>query len=263
MTELIEKQHYLATTKGQIYVKEWQPASTTGTLAPIVLFHDSLGCVALWRDFPKHLAIATQRRIIAYDRLGYGKSDAFSGQLDNQFVFVESQGIFRELYEGLALDQFIALGHSVGGGMAASCAAVYPETCLGLVTVAAQAMVEDKTVAGVNKAKAHFSVPEQFARLEKFHGSKARWVLDAWTETWLSVQFRDWSLSRVLSQISCPVLAIHGEQDEYGTRRHPELITEQVVGKATLALIPDCGHVPHREQPAFFMDWLIPFLEML
>lgn len=57
-------------------------------------------------------------------------------------------------------------------------------------------------------------------RLARYHGNKARWVVDAWTETWLSPDFADWSLTEKLQQVLCPTLVIHGTEDEYGSIRH-------------------------------------------
>jgi len=85
--------------------------------APIILLHDSLGCVELWRDFPENLARATQRSVIAYDRLGFGKSTPQPGTLPPDFVLTEAHGAFAQVWTQLALDDFIVLGHSVGGGM--------------------------------------------------------------------------------------------------------------------------------------------------
>src|SRR5690606_4322247 len=94
-----------------------------------------------------------------------------------------------------------------------------------------------------------FEQPEQFARLEKWHGSKARWVLDAWTETWLSAEFASWTLDRELPLVRCPVLVIHGDQDEYGSIHFPEYIRDHVGGPAEMQILGGCGHVPHRERP--------------
>src|SRR5487761_2166923 len=42
----------------------------------LVLLHEGLGCVALWRDFPQKLAAATGYGVFAWSRAGYGSSDA-------------------------------------------------------------------------------------------------------------------------------------------------------------------------------------------
>jgi pimeloyl-ACP methyl ester carboxylesterase len=133
--------------------------------------------------------------------------------------------------------------------MAAATAAARPDLCEAVVTVAAQAFVEDRTIAGIEAAKAAFAAPEQFSRLTRYHGENARWVLDAWTETWLSSAFAGWRLDDDLRALRCPLLAIHGDADEYGSAAHPERISALAGGGGAMAMIENCGHVPHREHP--------------
>jgi len=234
-------EQWIDTTAGRLHVRQW-----SGAGVPIVLFHDSLGSVALWREFPEALARATGRAVIAYDRLGLGRSDPHPGRLDFDFVASEAQGAFRDLRAQLGFHRFVAFGHSVGGGMAVACAAAYPESCEALITESAQAFVEDRTIEGILAAKAVFARPGQLERLQRHHGDKAAWVLHAWIDTWLAPEFADWNLDALLRQVRCPTLVIHGDQDEYGSGRHPRRIAEHVKGEATLELLP-CGHVPHRE----------------
>jgi len=229
--------------------------------APILLLHDSLGCVELWRDFPEQLARATQRSVIAYDRLGFGKSAPHPGALSPTFVRAQAHGNFAQVLTQLGVDDFIVLGHSVGGGMGIAIAAAYPERCRALVTVAAQAFVEERTRAGIRAARRTFAAPGHMQRLEKYHGDKACWVLDAWVNTWLSPAFADWNLDQPLARVACPILAIHGLDDEYGSVAHPQRIAAQAGAAVTLECIPACGHLPHREQTAVTLAAIAHFLE--
>ena len=232
---------WIDTAAGRVFARQWDGAGV-----PIVLFHDSLGSVELWRDFPERLARTTGRAVIAYDRLGFGRSDPHPATLEVDFVASEARGTFRDVREQLGFDRFVAFGHSVGGGMAVGCAAAYPEACEALVTESAQAFVEDRTIEGILAAKDVFAQPGQIERLQRHHGDKADWVLHAWIDTWLAPGFADWNLDASLRQVRCPVLALHGDHDEFGSARHPERIAANVPGGATVALLP-CGHVPHRE----------------
>lgn len=248
---------HIATPHGRLFAQRWQGG---GDAAPIVLLHDSLGCVELWRDFPAALAAATARDVVAYDRLGFGRSDPHPGRLDAGFIAAEAGAGFAHVREALALERFVAFGHSVGGGMAVGCAARYPAQCRALVTESAQAFVEDRTRAGILAARAAFAEPGQVERLGKYHGDKAAWVLSAWIDTWLAPQFADWNLDAQLAGVSCPTLAIHGERDEYGSARHPERIAAGVRGPATLRVLPGCGHVPHREREGETLDLIAAWL---
>lgn len=235
--------HWIDTPHGRLFARDWQPARENA--APLVLLHDSLGCVALWRDFPAQLAQASGRRVIAYDRLGFGRSDPHPGRLAPSFVEDEAHEGFMALCEQIGLERFALLGHSVGGGMAIGCAAAHPRACLGLISESAQAFVGAETLAGIRSAERQFAEPGQLERLARYHGNKAQWVLRAWQ----SEAFAAWSLAPLLPQVRCPLLCLHGEQDEYGSPEHPRRIAEGVAGPARLLLVPDCGHVPHREKP--------------
>jgi pimeloyl-ACP methyl ester carboxylesterase len=132
--------------------------------------------------------------------------------------------------------------------MAVAVAGTFPAQCHALVTVSAQAFVEDRTLEGIYEAKKNFIQLGQMERLRKYHGDEAEWVLNAWTGTWLSPGFAGWNLNEDLPKVQCPVLIIHGENDEYGSRRHPERIGALAAGPATIEILPECGHVPYREK---------------
>jgi pimeloyl-ACP methyl ester carboxylesterase len=245
------KDSWIDTGRGRLLARCWQPLNHSndhGREPPIVLFHDSLGCIGLWRTFPAVLAEYTGRPIIAYDRLGFGQSDRRTDKLGIDFVREEAEKFFPALREQMGLDRFIAFGHSVGGGMAAHCAAMYSSACAALITESAQAFVESKTRSGLIEAREMFKQPEPVARLQRYHGDKTRWVLDAWINTWLSPEFNNWSLNEILPQVRCPTLVIHGSDDEYGSNLHPEKIAQLVNAPSQLEIMPGTRHVPHREQ---------------
>ena len=234
--------------QGRVFVRRWRAAQVQTERNPIVLMHDSLGCVELWRDLPAELCRLTGRDVIAYDRLGFGRSDALHELPELDFIEQEAHDVFPLVCEALGVEGFVMMGHSVGGGMSVHCAAAYPERCEALITLAAQSFAEPRTLDGVREAGIQFRDPEQLQRLSRYHGDKARWVVDAWTESWLHPGFADWSLLDVLPRVRCPILAIHGANDEYGSTRHPELISEHGGGSVCVEILPGVGHLPHREQ---------------
>ena len=256
----------VSTPDGHLFVKRWQPQTGAGNApgkAPIVLMHDSLGSVALWRDFPEQLAVATSREVIAYDRLGFGQSDANPHQLGPRFVEGEVTTGFAPIHQALGLDAFVMLGHSVGGGMAAMVAATYPLQCKALMTESAQSFVEERTLEGIRAARDSFAQPGQLERLSRYHGGKAAWVLSAWVDTWLSEPFAHYRLDAALRQVHCPVLAIHGELDEFGSLIHPENICTWAQGPCEAEIIAGGGHVPHRELPDRITGRIAQFLSRI
>ncbi|HGY2298563.1 TPA: alpha/beta hydrolase [Pseudomonas putida] len=258
MSDLHMREHWVDTPQGKLFAQDWTPLQAQG--APIVLLHDSLGCVALWRDFPAQLAQATGHRVIAYDRLGFGRSDAHPGSLRLGFVEREAQQGFAALRTYFGISDFIVFGHSVGGGMAVACAAAFASQCVGLITESAQAFVEARTLEGIRAADLQFAEPGQLQRLQRYHGNKAEWVLRAWVDNWLSEDFADWNLDAALAQVRCPLLSLHGDDDEFGSPAHPERLVALAGGAAAMQLLQGCGHVPHREQAEAVLKAVARFL---
>ena len=234
---------------GRLFVRDWVAPGHLGAAPPLVLLHDSLGCVELWRDFPERLRDATGRRVIAYDRPGFGRSDARTAPPSFDFIAEEASTWFPLLREQLGLVRFAVLGHSVGGGMAVHIAARWAADCEALVTIAAQAFVEERTLQGLRAARVSFAEPAAMERLARYHGSKAAWVLSAWLDTWLDPAFADWSLDAVLPAVRCPLLALHGEFDDYGSAAFPRRIGALAGGPADVQILAGAGHVPQRERP--------------
>lgn len=162
--------------------------------------------------------------------------------------------------EQLEMQRFVALGHSVGGAMAIHCAAELSAHCEALITIAAQVFPEDRTLEGIRAAREQFQDPMQVGRLAKSHGDKTRWVLDAWVENWLNSGLASWTLTEILPRVTCPVLAIHGTLDEYGSTRHPDLIGQLSSGPSRVEILPGTGHVPHREQPEIVVNLVTEFV---
>lgn len=240
---------WLDTPTGRLFAKRWRHVAIgVSARPPLILLHDSLGSVDQWRELPANIARATMRPVVAYDRLGFGRSDPHPGQVPLDFIRTESSRSFRHVKEGLAIDRFAIFGHSVGGGMAVGIAAAYPLLCESFITLSAQAFVEDRTLSGISAAQRAFAQPGQIDRLRRYHGDKAAWVLNAWIDRWLDPAFVHWSLDPELPHVVCPGLVLHGSRDEYGSHLHPERIARLATGPTAMH-IGEWGHVPHREQP--------------
>ena len=268
---LSTQDHAVATRDGTLFARSWTPTAEGHAVAnalavgdplpPIVLLHESLGCVALWRDFPEHLARMTGRRVVAYDRLGFGRSAAHPGVLSEDFVTQEAHGGFAAVLDALAIDRFALLGHSIGGGMGMAAAAAFPDRCTALVVESAQAFVEACTLAGIRQAKVAFAQPGQLDRLRRYHGDKAAWVLSAWVDRWLTSAFETWNLDESLRRIRCPILALHGTEDEFGSFAQSARMAALSGGAVTIERLEGCGHVPHREQQGRVLALIRAFLD--
>jgi pimeloyl-ACP methyl ester carboxylesterase len=222
--------------------------------------HDSLGCVDLWRDFPEQLARSSSRIVIAYDRLGFGRSSINKKTPTIDFIWNEAEHYFPDIKLAAQLNKYYLFGHSVGGAMSIEIAAV-DKDCLGVMTESAQAFIEDITIEGIREAKTIFQHPQQMKRLKKWHGNKANWVLKAWIDVWLSPEFSTWSLEPRISKVTCPVFALHGDRDEYGSKAFPQFISSKVSGKSRMIMLENCGHVPHKEKLDEVLHHTITFLD--
>ncbi len=262
MSDCHQETFHIDCAGARIFVARWQPRISHSTI-PVVLLHDSLGCVRTWRKFPQALALSLSRPVITYDRPGFGQSDQRFDTLPNDFVEEEARSTFPAFCQALDLTQVVLFGHSVGGGMAVAIAAANTgsDLCHAVITESAQAFVEERTLEGIRAAKARFRDPEKFAKLEKYHGKKAQWVLNAWTETWLSPEFADWQLEPLLEKVHCPLLAIHGDQDEFGSLDFPKRISDNVPGPSEMKVLAGVGHIPHREDPDEVISIVDSFLK--
>lgn len=250
---------HLTVKTGTIFARTWTPAILANDI-PLVLMHDSLGCVDLWREFPEALAERLQCPVFAYDRLGFGQSSARTELPSLNFIREEAEQNLPEILDQVGISKFAILGHSVGGSMALVTASRLPNRCQAVVSISAQAFVEDQTVLGVKAARRLFRNDEQLDRMKKWHGEKAEWVVRAWTETWLSPDFASWSLQADLPRVSCPVLVLHGDLDEYGSQRFPDFICQYAGGPTEKHILTACGHVPHREKPDEVLAIIVQFL---
>jgi pimeloyl-ACP methyl ester carboxylesterase/quercetin dioxygenase-like cupin family protein len=232
---------------GTIFSRQWTTPAAAGKI-PLILLHDSIGCVELWRDFPATLAERLQVPVIAYDRLGYGQSSGRKELPKADFIYVEAERTFPEVVKALGISEFFLLGHSAGGTISLVVASRMADACHGVVSIASQSFIEDRTIKSIETAKKSFEPPEQLDRLKKYHGEKAKWVVDAWTEVWLLPEFRPWTLEKDLPRIRCPILVMHGDTDEFGSIKIPEYIRDRTGGPVEMHIFKYCGHLPHRQQ---------------
>lgn len=260
MSELTVTDKLVTVAGGEIAARIWTPTRSRHS-APLVMLHDSLGSIEQWRELPRLFAFRLERPVIAYDRLGFGQSSPRVALPSPHFVEEEATVHFPALQHQLGIDKFALFGHSVGGGMSLAIAANHPSSCCAVISESAQAFVEDRTANGIRAAERAFATPGTFQKLAKWHGDKARWVLDAWTKVWLSDEFKTWSVESFLARITCPVLTIHGDQDEYGSVAFPERILAGVQGPSEMQILKGCGHVPHRERQEEVVAMVVSFLE--
>ncbi len=213
----------------------------------IVFLHDSLGCIQLWRSFPRELGQLTHCNVLAYDRQGYGASAAFTTtQRRNDYLETEADTLVK-LLDASGIDKAILFGHSDGGSIALIAAAKFPERCAAVITEGAHIFVEEITLAGIRNTVNAWQTASPKLVLQKYHGNRTEAVFHAWTDTWLSPESRSWNIENFLPLVKCPVLVIQGEKDESGSMAQVDGIQNQVAGKVEKWIVPGVGHTPHKD----------------
>jgi pimeloyl-ACP methyl ester carboxylesterase len=221
-------------------------ACSKNTARPTLVFlHEGLGSIAQWRDFPLAVSRAVCLPAVVYERGGHGNADPLDEPRTIRYIHEEALQSLPEILRKLQIDDAILIGHSDGGSIALIFAAVQPEKVRGIITEAAHVFVEESTLAGIREAVRIFACTDLPDRLARYHGSNTEAVFRGWSDTWLCPAFRDWNIEEYLPGVRCPVLAIQGRDDEYGTPAQVEAIVNGVSGPVEALILDGCGHVPH------------------
>lgn len=231
---------------------------------PVLVFlHEGLGCIELWRDFPETVCLSTGCAGIVYDRKGYGGSDVYKEPWPQNYLSIESTIYLPGLLAACNIDNAILIGHSDGGTIALLTAAISGEHIRGVITEAAHIFVEDLTIDGIRKAVEAFTTANLKDKLARYHQENTETVFHRWADRWLSPKFYNWNIEEYLPRITCPLLVIQGENDEYGTAAQVERIVSQVSGPVKSLRIPNCGHAPHFQAQETVLAEITAFINTL
>jgi len=227
--------------------------------ATIVLLHEGLGSISMWRDFPRQVAQVTGHEVLVYSRHGYGRSAPLTAPRPVRFMHDEALVVLPALLDTLEIRRPILLGHSDGGSIAIIHAGGSGREVAGLVLLAPHVMVEEISVASIAAARVAYTQGDLRARLARHH-EDVDGAFRGWNDVWLRPEFRDWTIEEYLPRITCPVLAIQGEDDEYGTMEQVERIAH-AVARAQILELADCGHSPHKDRAEEVLEAIRGFVE--
>ena len=215
---------------------------------PLVFLHEGLGSVAMWKDFPERLCTDHGLRGLVFSRYGYGRSTPKppDEHWTPTFMHAQAHEVLPALFAQLGIERPWLFGHSDGGSIALLHAARFDVA--GVVAVAPHLFVEDVSIASIAQARIAYETTDLRARLAKYHDDPDS-AFRGWNDIWLDPAFRSWNIEAELDTITCPVLAVQGEDDEYGTLAQIRRIRARLP-KTELLVLPACGHSPHRDQPA-------------
>lgn len=212
--------------------------------ATIVLLHEGLGCVALWRDFPQQLAAATGNSVFAYSRAGYGASAPIVLPRPLDYMSREATNTLPEVIGAAGIGRYILLGHSDGASIALVHAGTTPADLEATIVMAPHVFTETCSVTSIRAADEAYRHGDLRRRLEKYHGANVDNAFRGWCDSWLAPDFLAWSIEASLPAITTPVLQIQGKNDEYGTPEQLRRIERAVSAPVRTLLLGDCGHAP-------------------
>lgn len=228
---------------------------------PVLIFlHEALGSIIQWKLFPLQLCQKTQLPGIVIERSGHGKSDPLQHPRTKNYLHEYTYELQEALRELLPLKkQIILVGHSDGGTIALLYGSLFPENLQKIIAIAAHTFVEPETLNGIPPTVTAYE-NGKLDGLKRIHGDKTDTLFYAWANTWRSDEFYDWDIRKEITAVQCPVLAVQGQNDQYGTALQLESILE-AIPTAQLALLHDCAHHPHLEKQAEVVDLIAGFLK--
>jgi len=215
----------------------------------LVLLHEGLGSVAMWKKFPARLAAHTGCDVFAYSRAGHGLSDPAVLPRTPGYMHPEALETLPQVLVTLDTDELVLIGHSDGASIALiHGGGVIDPRISRMAVMAPHVFIEDMCIAQIAEARVAYRTGELRGKLAKYHADVDH-VFHGWNDIWLAPDFRRWNIEENLPRIRVPMLVVQGADDEYGTLAQVRAVTDQAGGPAQALIIPHCGHSPHRDQP--------------
>jgi pimeloyl-ACP methyl ester carboxylesterase len=241
---------------------EYERIASADAEAPTLVFlHEGLGSLSLWRDFPRQVAAATGHPALVYSRYGYGQSDPITEPRRVDFMHEEGLDTLPALFDQLAIDRPILFGHSDGASIALLYAGGTGRAVTGLILMAPHLFVEDVCIKSIETARETYATTDLREKLARYHANPDS-AFRGWNDIWLHPDFPQWNIEPYVPPIGAPILAIQGENDEYGTMEQIERLA-RLATQTELLKLPNCRHSPHRDQPQAVLDAAARFIKRI
>ncbi len=225
----------------------------------LVLLHEGLGCVALWRDFPERLVAATGCGVFAYSRAGYGRSDPVALPRPLDYMTREARDSLPVVLGAIGFRRGLLVGHSDGASIAAIYAGLHDAPRVkGLVLIAPHLFTEPSGLAAIAEARQAYQTGDLKARLGKYHAHVDAAFL-GWNGAWLDPGFASWNIESSVARWRAPALVLQGVDDQYGTEAQVRAIHARAPTEVESRMLQDCRHAPQAEQPEATLDAIAAF----
>lgn len=243
---------------------EWAAFGPAPDCRPVVvMLHEGLGCVALWRDFPRRVAEATGLPVFAFSRAGYGQSDPADLPRPLDYMTREAVEVVPDVLDAIGADHYVLLGHSDGATIAAEYAGrVEDFRVRGLILMAPHFFTEPMGLAEIADAGTAFATTDLKAKMAKYHRDPEA-TFRGWNDAWLAPGFKAWNVAEVIDYLRVPALVIQGEEDQYGTCAQVAEVETRSYAPVDVVMLADCRHSPHLDQPERTLSAVAEFLARL
>jgi len=236
----------------------WGPAPDQAPT--LVLLHEGLGCVALWRDVPERLQAATGCGVFAWSRFGYGQSDPALLPRPMTYMHDEAMDILPRVLDAAGIHHALPIGHSDGGSIAAIHAgATQDKRLIGLIMIAAHFFVEDVNIAAIERIRADYAQGDLRRRLGRYHRDPDN-AFRGWNDAWLDPRFRAFDITGYLAGIRVPILGLQGADDPYGTDAQLNVLDRLAGVSVETGLIHGARHAPHLEAKEATLESILAFV---
>lgn len=216
-----------------LYVEE-----VAGREPPVVLLHHGANSLRAWDSFVPE--IGGGRRLIAYDRRGFGSSprDAvFDARL-----FERDADDLVELLGAREAAPAHLVGFSDGATVALMTATRHPEVALSATAIGGHIRLDSAT----RQVLLDLGSPDAWHGPEEYrdrHGPDWEQVVYNWYELWTNILV-GWDMEEKLKAIAAPVLVVHDRNDPLSPREHADGVVRSVP-HARLSWYDTGRHGPH------------------
>jgi 3-oxoadipate enol-lactonase len=229
-----------------------------GSGKPALLFlHYWGGSARTWKQVTAELV--PEFRCVAYDQRGWGQSDAPR----EGYAIRDLAGDVRSLVEALGLQDYVLVGHSMGGKVAQYLASQRPAGLRGLILVAPAAPTPQNIPEAARFAQLHAydnrenalqalafltaSLPDASIQEQILADNFAAGSSEAKLAWPTSSAYED--ISTEVGKISVPTLLVAGELDRQDPiEQHKQEVLPRIK-EAKIIILPNCGHLIPIDQP--------------
>ena len=235
----------------------------SGDTSVIVLLHEGLGCLALWRDFPEKLTAATGLPVFVYSRAGYGQSDPAELPRPLDYMTREAVDVLPDVLNAVDAKHYVLMGHSDGATIAAIYAGSIEDFRVrGIVLMAPHFFTEPMGLGSIAEAREAFASTDMREKMGKYHADPEA-TFRGWNDAWLDPGFEAWNVAEVIDYLRIPTLAIQGEQDQYGTKAQIDEVETRSYAPVDVVMLDECRHAPQFDQPQAVLDAVSEFTARL